>query len=84
MRMPINASSHDAIAIQRLGREGQAIADKLTDYLDDLDAYNHSEPEYQLPNYISSEELNVLYDAVQILGDLNRYIYVDTHPEEFE
>ena len=85
MRTSVTASLGDATrAIQKIGRDGQAIADKLTDYLDELEVYNNSEARYQLSDYISSDELNVLYDAVQILDDLNRYIYVDTHPEEFE
>lgn len=57
--------------------KAQRVSDNLADWL------SASDKLYDLHDYISDDEINVLIEACDILSDINRYIKMDIdHVEE--
>jgi len=63
--------------LMQICRRSQQVANSLEDLLSYMDSFHRAEYEYQLPDYISHDELENLSSAVEILQELYRAIKID-------
>ena len=78
MKISIKAATQDgSTKLMQLGSMSNALSDKLSDFVDSLEDYNNSEYDYQLPDYLSHEELEQINDVIAILQEFYRSVKTD-------
>ena len=76
------SNDYDTNQLLRLGKDGANIGDDLESWLDDLQAFAENNETYELSDYLTSTEEDILMQAATILRDT--YMFIKTDLTDYE